>query len=67
MDKPMTSSKSQVSQIAKTFGCARYVYNQALEYHTSSWRQEKKSVGYHLTAAKLTEWKREPEKALFYF
>ena len=28
---------------------------------------EKKSVGYHLTAVKLTEWKKEPEKALFYF
>ena len=28
---------------------------------------KKKSVGYHFTAAKLTEWKKEPEKALFYF
>ena len=27
-----------------------------------AWQQEKKSIGYHLTAAKLTEWKKEPEK-----
>ncbi len=53
----------QSAQLAKTFGCARYVYNQALEYRTAAWQQEKKSVGYHLTAAKLTEWKQQPEKA----
>jgi putative transposase len=53
----------QAAQLAKTFGCARYVYNQALEYRTTAWQQEKKSLGYHLTAAKLTEWKKEPEKA----
>jgi len=53
----------QAAQLAKTFGCARYVYNQALEYRTSAWRQEKKSIGYQATAAKLTEWKKEPEKA----
>ena len=53
----------QAAQLAKTFGCARYVYNQALEYRTAAWQQEKKSIGYRLTAAKLTEWKMEPEKA----
>src|SRR5262245_56862460 len=56
-------SQEQTAQLAKTFGCARYVYNQALEYRTTAWQQEKKSVGYHITAAKLTEWKKEPEKA----
>jgi putative transposase len=53
----------QAAQLAKTFGCARYVYNQGLEYRTTAWQQEKKPVGYHMTAAKLTEWKKEPEKA----
>src|SRR5215475_1026919 len=53
----------QAAQLAKTFGCARYVYNQALEYRTAAWQQEKKSVGYRLTATKLTQWKKEPEKA----
>ncbi len=52
----------QAAQLSKTFGCARYVYNQALECRTTAWQQEEKSVGYHLTAAKLTEWKKEPEK-----
>ncbi len=53
----------QAAQLAKTFGCARYVYNRALDFRTSAWRQEKKSVDYHITSAKLTEWKKEPEKA----
>jgi putative transposase len=53
----------QVAQLARTFGCARYVYNQALELRTTAWRQEKKSVGYHETAARLSEWKKEPDRA----
>ena len=53
----------QAAQLAKTFRCARYVYNQALEFRTTAWQQEKKSISYHTTAAKLTEWKKEPEKA----
>ena len=54
---------AQAAQLAKTLGCARYVYNRALEYSASAWRKEKKSIGYHVTSAKLTEWKKEPEKA----
>jgi putative transposase len=53
----------QAEQLARTFGCARYVYNQALEFRTTAWQQEKKSIDYHSTAARLTEWKKEPEKA----
>src|SRR5215475_11975324 len=53
----------QAAQLDKTFGCARYVYNQALEFRTTAWQQEKKSIDYHTTAAKLTEWKKEPENA----
>ena len=53
----------QAAQLAQTFGCARYVYNLALEFRTTSWQQEKKSVGYHQTASKLTEWKKEPDRA----
>jgi len=53
----------QATQLAKTFGCARWVSNQALEDRTTAWRQEKPSIGDHLIAAKLTEWKKEPEKA----
>jgi putative transposase len=53
----------QAQQLARTFGCARYVYNLALELRTTAWRQKKKSVGYHLTSARLTEWKKEPDRA----
>jgi len=53
----------QAAQLARTFGCARFVYNQALEYRSKSWQQEKKSVDYHETATRLTAWKKEPEKA----
>jgi putative transposase len=53
----------QAAQLAKTFGCARYVYNRALEYRTTAWQQEKKSIGYHVTSSKLSAWKKEPEKA----
>jgi putative transposase len=56
-------SDEQSAQLGRTFGCARYIYNQALEYRSKSWLQEKKSVSYHETAFKLTEWKKEPEKA----
>jgi putative transposase len=53
----------QAAHLAQTFGCARYVYNRALEYRRDAWRQEKKSIGYHDTSLKLTEWKKEPERA----
>src|SRR5215467_9767501 len=56
-------SDEQAAQLGRTFGCARFVYNQALEFRGKSWQQEKKSVGYHETALKLTEWKKEPQKA----
>jgi len=54
---------AQAAQLGRTFGCARFVYNQALEFRSKSWQLEKKSVGYHDAALKLTQWKKEPEKA----
>jgi putative transposase len=54
---------AQAAQLGRTFGCARFVYNQALEFRSQAWQQEKESVGYHETALKLTQWKKEPEKA----
>jgi|RhiMethySRZTD1v2_1073278.scaffolds.fasta_scaffold3464826_1 putative transposase len=45
----------QATQLAMTFDCAYYLYKPALEYRPTVWRQEKKSIGYHLTAAKLSE------------
>lgn len=34
----------QKTQIAKTFGCCRFVYNQTLSYRKKTYEQEKKSV-----------------------
>jgi putative transposase len=54
---------AQSAQLARTFGCVRFVYNQALDHRSKAWRQEKKSINYHDTALKLTGWKKEPETA----
>ncbi len=37
-------NKEQKVQIAKTFGCCRFVYNQALAYRKDAYEKEKKSV-----------------------
>ena len=37
-------SKEQKAQIAKTFGCCRFVYNQTLAYRKDAYEKEKKSV-----------------------
>ena len=37
-------NKEQEIQIAKTFGCCRFVYNQTLTYKKDTYEQEKKSV-----------------------
>ena len=37
-------NKEQEIQIAKTFGCCRFVYNQTLAYRKESYEKEKKSV-----------------------
>jgi putative transposase len=53
---------SQSAQLARTFGCARYVWNWGLERRTTAWQQEKKSLNYHATAKMLTELKKEAER-----
>ena len=37
-------NKAQKIQIAKTFGCCRFVYNQTLAYRKDAYEKEKKSV-----------------------
>jgi len=46
---------------ARTFGCARFVYNYMLRIRTDAWSKEQKRVGYHDTSALLTELKKQPE------
>ena len=38
-------NKEQKIQIAKTFGCCRFVYNQTLAYRKESYEKERKPVG----------------------
>ena len=50
----------QAEQLARTFGCTRYVYNRALAERSHAWQQEQRRVSYADTSKMLTGWKREP-------
>lgn len=50
----------QAEQLAKTFGCVRYVYNRALAERSQAWTQEQRRVTHAETDKWLTGWKREP-------
>src|SRR5262245_17258865 len=54
---------SQKRQLARTFGCARFVWNQGLELRSKTYEETKKSRSYAQTTNALTQWKKEPEKA----
>ncbi len=49
----------QAEQLAKTFGCVRYVYNRALAERSRAWTQEQRRVTYVDTAKALTGWKQD--------
>ncbi|PBC36990.1 transposase [Rhodococcus sp. ACS1] len=53
----------QAEQLARTFGCTRYVYNRALAERTRAWSQEQRQVTYADTSKMLTGWKRDAETA----
>jgi putative transposase len=53
----------QKISLARTFGCARYVYNWALNLRSEAWRKRQERVNYGQTSAALTELKRQPEVA----
>lgn len=56
-------TEEQVNVLARTFGCARLVYNKGLDIRSRAWSQEKKRVSYEDTCKLLTEWKRDDELA----
>ena len=49
--------------LARTFGCARFVYNHMLRMRSQAWSQRQEKVGYHETSAALTVLKKTPEHA----
>lgn len=53
----------QAEQLARTFGCARYVYNHFLRLRTDTWYERQERIGYTDTAKLLTALKKEPETA----
>ena len=62
-------NKEQEIQIAKTFGCCRFVYNQTLAYRKDTYEQEKKSVSRtdcnnycNRELKKTYEWLKEADK-----
>jgi putative transposase len=53
----------QAASLARTFGCARFVYNWALRLRTEAYYHRQERVGYAATSAALTALKREPATA----
>lgn len=52
---------AQAEQLAKTFGCVRYVYNRALAERSRAWTQEQRRVTHAESDRWLTAWKRDPD------
>jgi putative transposase len=56
-------TEAQARELARTFGCARFVYNHFLRVRTDSWFNEQKRLNYNDTSSMLTSLKRDPEFA----
>ena len=54
-------TSEQEQQLARTFGCVRYVYNRALAERSRAWTQERRRVSHADTDKMLTAWKRDPK------
>lgn len=54
-------TNEQVAELSRTFGCARLVYNKALEERTRAYKLEGRKVSYAQSSAALTQWKKTDE------
>jgi putative transposase len=54
-------TSDQAEQLARTFGCVRYVYNRALAERSQAWTLEQRRITHADTDRMLTSWKRNPE------
>jgi len=54
-------STEQATQLARTFGSTRFVYNHFLRIRTDAWFNEQKRLNYSDTSSLLTQLKRNPE------
>lgn len=51
----------QAGQLARTFGCVRYVYNRALAERSRVWTQEQRRISYAESDKMLNGWKRDSD------
>ena len=51
-------TSEQTSELTRTFGCVRLVYNKALEERTRAYTSDGRRVSYAESSALLTAWKR---------
>lgn len=56
-------TETQAAELARTFGCVRYVYNWALDFRTKAYQQRGERVSYAETDLMLTKLKAEPNTA----
>lgn len=56
-------NSAQATELARTFGCVRLVYNKALQARTEAWTLRQERVNYNATSALLTAWKKTDELA----
>lgn len=54
---------AQAAVLARTFGCARFVYNWALRQRTDAYYERHERIGYIELSALLTQLKQQPETA----
>ena len=54
-------TKKQRRFLAQTFGCARYVWNWALEHRTNAYHDEGESLGFAAMCKRLTQLKKDDE------
>ncbi|MCS4198142.1 RNA-guided endonuclease InsQ/TnpB family protein [Salinibacter ruber] len=54
-------SEAQKAELARTFGCSRWVYNWALETKTKAYYQDKESLSFTDLSSRLTSKKKEEE------
>jgi putative transposase len=54
---------TQAAVLARTFGCARYVYNWALHLRTKAYQERQEHLSYQDASAALTTLKQQPETA----
>ena len=55
-------SSSQKLELAKTFGCGRYIYNWALGLKIATYEESKQTISSNEISKELTKLKKDPEK-----